>query len=213
MIIKINSTKNFDDKIVKHAADILSNEGVAILPTSTIYGLSCIYSSKKALERIYEIKKRKKGLPFIILISRLNTLKFLVEEKNKIAEKLIKYYWLSKNKTPLTLVFKKNKALNNFATDKKGKIAVRLDSLPIIKKIINICGPIISTSATISGTDRSPKNTDEISPEIKTSVDLIVDYGIDLDGIASTVLDVTESKPVIIREGRLKLEEIIKKIN
>ncbi|MBM3709915.1 MAG: threonylcarbamoyl-AMP synthase [Actinobacteria bacterium] len=212
MLIKINSINKTDNKTIEKIAAELTNGKIAILPTSTIYGLSCIYNSSKALERIYEIKQRKKDLPFIVLISKLEHINFLTEGKNKTADKIINKYWLSKKPEPLTLVFKKNKGLNNFATGSKDTIALRLDSLALIRKIIDICGPLVSTSATISGTALSPKNIEEIPQKIKNKVDLIVDYGANLSGIASTILDVTGNKPVIIREGRLKFEDIKEKM-
>jgi L-threonylcarbamoyladenylate synthase len=212
VLIKINDINNFDSGIVKKITEILINEKIAILPTSTIYGLSCIYTSKKAIKRIYEIKQRKRELPFIILFSKLDDIRLLIEKKNRTADKLIRNYWLSENTKPLTLVFKKNKTLDNFLTGQKDTIAIRLDSFPLIKKVIDICGPIISTSATLSGTGLSPKNIKEIPDEIKNKVDLIVGCSFNLDGVASTVLDITGSKPAIIREGQLKFEEIKERI-
>ncbi|MBM3713470.1 MAG: Sua5/YciO/YrdC/YwlC family protein, partial [Actinobacteria bacterium] len=119
MLIKINSINKTDNKTIEKIAAELTGGKIAILPTSTIYGLSCIYNSSKAVERIYEIKQRKKDLPFIVLISKPEHINLLTEEKNKTADRLINKYWLSKKPEPLTLVFKKNKDLNNFITGSK----------------------------------------------------------------------------------------------
>ena len=55
----------------------------------------------------------------------------------------------------------------------------------------------------------SPKNIKEIPEVIKKNADLIIDIGVDLPGTASTIIDVTEPKPVLIREGALKYDKVL----
>ncbi len=197
------------------AAKYISAGKVVILPTSTMYGLSCSYNNKNALEKIYKLKQRPGNLPFIILISRIDSLLPIVAEINKTADTLIKNYWTDKNSQsyknnqPLTLVFKKNNTVDSFITSGSEKIAVRLDRLEILKKIIDLSGPIISTSATISGTSLSPKNIKEIPEIIKKNADLIIDLSLDLPGTASTIVDVAGSEPVLIREGALEYDKVL----
>jgi len=191
------------------AARYISSGKVLILPTSTIYGLSCSYNNKNALEKIYEIKQRPGNLPFIVLISRIDPLLQLVSEIGGIADTLIKKYWTDKNSQPLTLIFKKNNSVDNFITGDSKKIAIRLEGLEILQKIIELSGPIVSTSATISGMSLSPKNINEIPEIIKENADLIIDLCLDLPGTASTIIDVSESEPVLIREGALKYDKVL----
>jgi L-threonylcarbamoyladenylate synthase len=182
-----------------------------ILPTSTIYGVSCIYDRKDALEKVCRIKGREKNIPFIILISDILSLYELVEDINKTAENLIKKYWFSDSPASLTLLFKRNKKLKGFITADSDKIALRLDPLIIIKEIINITGPVISTSATVSGQKEvSPRTIFEIPVEIRKGVDLILDLERELPGIPSTILDVSGNKPVIIRQGSIEPDELKK---
>ncbi len=165
------------------AAQHISAGKVVILPTSTIYGLSCAYDNKNALEKIYELKQRPKNLPFIVLISKIDSLLQLAAQINGTADILIKNYWTDKNNQPgkniqpLTLVFKKNNSVDSFIAGGSEKIAIRLDGLEILKKIIELSGPIVSTSATISGMSLSPKNIEEIPEVIKRNADLIIDFG------------------------------------
>ena len=153
--------------------------------------------------------KRKKNLPFIILVPDTGFLCELAEEVNKTADMMIKRFWLSDKPEPVTLLFKKNKKIGNYITSGSDKIAIRMDTLDILKEIIFIAGPVISTSATVSGDKNiSPKNIAEVPDIIRTGVDLVLDLEKDLPGISSTIIDVSSSKPVIIREGIVKKEDL-----
>jgi len=200
--------KNFENAANVAAQHIYAGK-VVILPTSTIYGLSCAYDNKNALEKIYELKQRPKNLPFIVLISKIDSLLQLVEQINGTADILIKKYWKGKNIQPLTLVFKKNNSVDSFIAGGSEKIAIRLDGLEILKKIIELSGPIVSTSATVSGVALSPKSIKEIPEIIKKGADLTIDFGVDLPGTASTIIDVSGSEPVLIREGALKYNKVL----
>ena len=139
--MKIISSKNktFPGSHVEQIAECLKKGCTAILPTSTIYGISCIYDQKHALEKVCRIKGRDKNIPFIILISEISTLYELVEDIGEAAEKLIKKYWFSASPEPLTLLFKRNKKLKSFITGGSDKIALRLDPMVIIKEIGGGC--------------------------------------------------------------------------
>ena len=214
-IIRLSSKeKTFEDAAdLDDAANVIarhiSTGKVVILPTSTIYGLSCSYDNKNALEKIYELKQRPRNLPFIVLISKIDSLLQLVAEINGTADILIKNYWTGKNIQPLTLVFKKNNSVDSFIAGGSEKIAIRLEGLEILKKIIELSGPIVSTSATISGVALSPKSIKEIPEIIKKGADLTIDFGVDLPGTASTIIDVTGPEPVLIREGALKYNKVL----
>jgi L-threonylcarbamoyladenylate synthase len=210
----LNDAANLNDT-ADVAARYISTGKVVILPTSTIYGLSCSYNNETALEKIYELKQRPRNLPFIVLISKIDSLLQLAGKINVIADILIKNYWTDKNGQPykniqpLTLVFKKNNSFDSFITGDSEKIAIRLEELELLKKIIELSGPIVSTSATISGTASSPKNIKEIPEVIKKNADLMIDFGVDLPGTASTIIDVSGPEPVLIREGALKYDKVL----
>jgi L-threonylcarbamoyladenylate synthase len=207
--LKIESGNQYSRETVMSIAEAIANGKTAILPTCTIYGLSCAYNNKSALERIYEIKQRPKVMPFIILIADISDLDILAGNKNTFAETLIRKYWLSLNPLPVTIIFEKNINLPDFVTGGSGSVALRLESLQIIKDVIKICGPIVSTSATISGTGGSPVSIAEIPEIIKDNVDIIIDVKENLSGIASTIVDVTRDVPVIAREGKVSAREIM----
>jgi L-threonylcarbamoyladenylate synthase len=207
--IKINNPDEAGKTDLKKIAKIISEGKITILPASTIYGLSCRYDSKNSIEKIYKIKKRGKNIPLIILISGKDDLKKLASSINRTAEKIIEKFWDIKKPRPLTLIFKRNSSLENFVTCGSSNIALRIAGSGFLRDIISICGPIVSTSATISGVKSYPKKVKDIPDAIIKKVDLIVECSSPLAGEESTIIDVTGRVPFLVREGAVKFKEIL----
>lgn len=205
-IIKIKNHLKVSKVIIKKISLFLLEEKVLILPANTIYGLSCKFDSKTAIEKIYRVKRRKKKLPLIILVSNTDNLKSLVDNISPSADGLIGRYWNIKKLEPLTIIFKKNKDLEGFITGGSQNIAIRIAGLEFVRQLIDICGPIVSTSATISGTKNLPVEINDIPDSIKNKVDLIVDWGQPLPGMQSTIIDASQLSPKLVRRGAAKLE-------
>ncbi len=205
-IIKIKNHRKISKAIINKLSRSLTEEKTLILPTNTIYGLSCRFDSKPAIENIYRIKRRKKELPFIILISSTESLESLADSVSPEAEAWIEKYWNLERLQSLTIIFKKKKALEGFITGGSPNIAIRIAGLGFVRQLIDICGPIVSTSATISGSKDSPVEIKDIPRSIKESIDLIVDWGRPLPGIHSTIIDASGDGPKLVREGSVKLE-------
>ena len=203
--LKINGSEKINKNFTAEIAELLIEGKIVILPTGTIYGLSAKYDDRDSIDKIHNIKRRKKNQPFIILISRLDDLKKLASGINPMARKIIKKFWDIKDPKPLTMIFKKNRALESFITGGSPNIAIRLADTGFLREIIKICGPIISTSATVSGIKTYPKKIEDIPPEIRKQVNLIVENTSSLTGIESTIIDVTGEIPVLVREGAVKI--------
>lgn len=189
---------------------LLTGGKVGVVPTATIYGLSCRYDDADAVRNIYAIKKRKAGIPFIVLISSISQLGSLAGEINASAKKLISKYWDTKDPQPLTLVLSKSESVGSLLTGGRSTIAVRMAGLGTLRDIIDRTGPIVSTSATISGTMVRPRTIDEVPGEIKLKADFVVGYGSSLGGRESTIVDITGKDPVLLRKGVLDFKEILR---
>ena len=201
--------KNFsDNSILEKISDLLISGKVGIIPTATIYGLSCVYDNEDAVKKIYSIKKRKSGTPFIVLISSISQLGTLACEINDPVKKLITKYWDTKKPYPLTLILVKNESTDSFITGGRSTIAIRMAGLKAIRDIIDRTGPIVSTSATLSGTMLQPTTLDEVPPEIRQEADFVVSHFSSLGGRESTIIDLTRKEPVLLRQGALDYEEI-----
>jgi len=203
--LKINESDKINKNFAEKIARLLTEGKIVILPTGTVYGLSCKYDNRDSIDKIHKIKKRNKNQPFIILISRLDDLKKLVSDINPAAGKIIKKFWDIKGPKSLTLIFKKNNSLESFITGGSPNIAIRLADTGFLREIISICGPITSTSATISGIKIYPKKIEDIPLEIREQADLIVENTSSLTGIESTIVNVTGKTPFLVREGAVKI--------
>jgi len=144
---------NFSDKSsLSNLVDILKKGFVVVLPTDTIYGFSCLISSKKAVDRIYEIKKRPKEKSFIILCSDLKMIKkyFVV---NFFQEEVLQIFLNDSQARPTTFILEPKKEFIKFFGIKKNiGVAVRLPKNNFLSKIITeVNSPLISTSCNLSG--------------------------------------------------------------
>jgi len=142
---------------LKKISDLLINGKVGVVPTATIYGLSCVYNNEDAVKKIYSIKRRKSGTPLIILISSISRLGMLAGGISDPVKKLTRKYWDIKEPYPLTLILSKNESAGSFITGGRSTIAIRMAGLKAIRDIIDRTGPIVSTSATLSGTMLQPR--------------------------------------------------------
>lgn len=174
---------------IKKACEVMQAGGVILYPTDTIWGLGCDATNEEAVKRVYEIKKRVDSKALIVLIDRDVKLQFYVDQVPEIAYDLIEY-----SDKPLTIIYDgaRNLASNLMAED--GSIGIRITKEEFSSKLCErFKKAIVSTSANISGAP-SPANFDEVSEEIKKSVDYIVNYRQD---------DLTKAKPSgIIKLGR-----------
>ena len=206
--IYIGQKNSPDSSAVEKISALLAGGKVGVVPTATIYGLSCVYDNEDAVKKIYSIKKRKSGTPFIVLISSISQLGTLAGEISDPVRKLTLKYWDTKKPYPLTLILPKNESTGSFITGGRSTIAIRMAGLDAIRDIIGRTGPIVSTSATLSGTMAQPTTLDEVPLEIREEADFMVDYSSNLGGKESTIVDLTRKEPVLLRQGALDYEEI-----
>ena len=197
--------KKISEESVQDIINCLKNNGIAIFPTDTVYGIGTVYNNPKGIERIYEVKQRDKSKPIIALISDISHLDKLVnlEEENpgNISE-IMEKYWPGE----LTIVFDKSK----YNVAKDNTIGVRIPGNEILLRIIESCGGIVfTTSANISG-EKSPAKIEDISYDILKKTDFILDGGPILNGVPSTVIKYSAGKISVLREGNIKTEEILK---
>lgn len=168
------------EDIVK-AVEVLMQGGIILYPTDTIWGLGCDATNEKAVERIYQIKKRSDQKCMLILLDNTAKIPAYVNQMPDLAWDLIEL-----STKPLTIIYSdaKNLAKNLIADD--GSIGIRISNDEFNQKLIQrFKKPIVSTSANISGVP-SPQTFDEISQQIIDSVDYVVKWKQD---------DISKTKP------------------
>jgi L-threonylcarbamoyladenylate synthase len=195
---RIYAVNDLDNKTVK--ADIketLQHGKNVVFPTETVYGIGANALSKEGIDNIYKIKGRPNDNPLIMHLSNTDNLDDYVYVNQPYIEKLISEFWPG----PLTMVFEKKASVPDYFTGGLKTVGIRIPRSPIARKIIEIAGvPICAPSANISG---RPSSTlfKHVIEDFDQKVDILIDGGKPEVGLESTVLDVTEPIPVILRPG------------
>lgn len=192
---------------IKKAADIIKNNGTVIFPTETVYGLGANALNEEAVKKIFIAKGRPSDNPLIVHISKFEDVYDFVLEVPENAKKLAKAYWPG----PMTLVMKKKDNIPNVVSAGLDTVGIRLPENKIARKLIKLSGcPIAAPSANLSGSP-SPTTFEHVLNDMNGRVDAIIKGKECNVGVESTVIDVTEEIPVILRPGGITAK-MIKKI-
>ena len=175
------------------ATNYLKNGKIGIIPTDTIYGLSCLTSSEENVEKIYKIKQRDYSKPFIILISSIQELKQFEILLSEAEENILKKYWPG----PVSIILNVSGKEYKYLHRGMGTIAFRLPKHKDLLSIIKVTGPIVSTSANIS--DFQPINSvPEAQKLFKDKVNFMLDRG-SLENKPSKIIRIENNTEKIIR--------------
>jgi L-threonylcarbamoyladenylate synthase len=156
---------------IENALNVLKNGGIILYPTDTVWGLGCDATNEQAVAKINEIKRRSEDKSFIILLDTDAKLQSYVTEIPDVAYDLIEYA-----ENPLTIIFSGAKNLAPGVINADNSVGIRIVKHDFCQQLLQrFRKPITSTSANISG-ETSPRFFDEISEEIRESVDYIVDW-------------------------------------
>jgi len=188
-----------DPRGIKKAAQIILGGGIIAFPTETFYGLAADVLNEAALRKIFQVKGREKGNPLLLLIAEKSWLKGLAQEISPLAERLMNRFWPG----PLTLVFHASPQLSPLLTADTGKIGVRLSPHPVTQALVQAVGRAVTgTSANLSGRP-GILTAREVFQSLGKSLDAVLDGGKTPGGPGSTVLDVSDPSPRLIREGMI----------
>ncbi len=208
--IKLNEDEI--EKIAKEAVEVIKMGGIVIAPTDTVYGIIADALNEKAVEKIYEIKKRKKTNPLSILVSNKDMLKKVVKKVSFEEEKIIDKFFPG----AITLIFEKNEQIPDIVTSGLDTVGIRMPNDKFLLKAIELLGsPIVATSLNLAG-EESKTNLDNISQEILNNVDYVIDNGNTKIGVASTVAKIDGKKIEILREGTITknmMQEVLEEEN
>lgn len=180
---------------------------LVVFPTDTIYGLGTNPFNVLAVDRLLKVKGRleEKGVP--LLVSSMNDVSEIAHFDDN-AEKLAKKFWPG----VLTLVLRRRRIIPDIVTGGRNSVAVRIPSHKIARDLARMVGGVIvGTSANISGKS-PPKTAQEAIEQVGKEVDLVLDGGAASVGVSSTIIDLTESPPLIRRLGAVSEEQIRKTI-
>ncbi|PIE61640.1 MAG: threonylcarbamoyl-AMP synthase [Desulfobacterales bacterium] len=183
--------------IIHKAGKILTDNGIVIFPAQCLYGMAANALNPVAVEKVFQIKQRSADNPVLILIKTPKILPSLVKQIPDPARQLMNRFWPGK----LTLIFEAADHISPRLTAGTGKIGVRLPGHPVARALVNALDfPITGTSANISG-DPGCTRTQDLAPAIMSQADLILDAGLLQGGKGSSIVDVTVSPPIVLRQG------------
>lgn len=202
-IIKIDQ-KKIDKKLIAKAGKVLREGGLVAFPTETVYGLGANALDEKAVLKIFKAKGRPSDNPLIVHIASQKELSSIVASVPLKAKKLMKKFWPG----PLSIILKKKDSVPDIVSAKLDTIAVRMPANKVALALLREAKvPVAAPSANLSGKPSSTTGKDVIE-DFMGKVDVIIDSEQSLIGLESTVIDVTGKIPLILRPGKVTLEEI-----
>jgi len=193
-----------DPQRIAQAAEILRRGGLVAFPTETVYGLGANALDARAVQRIFAAKGRPSHDPLIVHVATAEDLQQVAREVSSLAEQLTRTFWPG----PLTLVLPKASAIPDEVTSGRPTVAVRCPAHPVALALIRAASvPIAAPSANRFG-HTSPTTAQHVLDDLGGQIDLILDAGPTPVGVESTVLDLTQRPPVILRPGGLPKETL-----
>jgi L-threonylcarbamoyladenylate synthase len=191
-----------DPESISRAVRVLQRGGLIAFATDTVYGLGTLAFNPQAINRIYKVKERSRENPIPVLMASSAELPHVAVRLSSLAMRLAEHFWPG----PVTLVVLRNPRLPDeisvFPT-----VGVRVPDHPSTQALLDASGPLAVTSANRSGRP-SPCTAEEVLMELGGRIDLLLDDGRTPGGAPSTVIDCTQSKPRILREGPVREEDI-----
>ena len=186
------------------AANIVRNGGLVIYPTETVYGLGCNPFNAEAVKHLLKVKGKNRNKPLPVLAASLAEVKKIAFVSPK-GELLAEKYWPGS----LTLVFPKKHEFPSWVTFGLDSVGLRIPDNVVALSLICLSGGLLVGSSANKTGEPSPRSVDEVSYELKELVDVVIDGGHSVQGMPSTVVDLTSDEPKVLREGPISCRQIV----
>ena len=195
--VAVVSESQIDAGIIKQAGDILQAGGLVAFPTETVYGLGGDALQKESSRKIYAAKGRPSDNPLIVHICRWEDIALIVQEIPEAAKKLAQAFWPG----PLTMILKKSAAVPLETTGGLETVAIRLPENKVALALIAAAGGYIAAPSANTSGKPSPTCAAHVKEDLDGKIDMILDGGSVGIGLESTIVDLTDSAPTILRPG------------
>ena len=197
---------NIDQEAVEEAGRIIKGGGLVAFPTETVYGLGGDALNKESSKKIYAAKGRPSDNPLIVHICKWEDLEKIVKKIPDCAKVLADAFWPG----PLTMIFEKNDLVPDETTGGLSTVAVRYPNHKTAMAFIEAAGGFVAApSANVSGRP-SPTEGKYVYEDMNGRIEMILDGGLVGIGLESTIVDLTEEIPVILRPGYITEEMLLK---
>lgn len=199
--VKIDEN-NINRQAIKHAGEIIKKGGLVAFPTETVYGLGGDALNADSSRKIYEAKGRPSDNPLIVHICCMEDLYKIVEKVPDEAKKLADAFWPG----PLTMIFQKNQRVPKTTTGGLSTVAVRMPKNKTALAFIKASGGFIAAPSANTSGKPSPTLACYVAEDLEGKIELIIDGGQVGIGLESTIVDLTEETPMILRPGAVTKE-------
>ena len=194
-----------DPGCAETAAEIIRRGGLVAIPTETVYGLGANGLDETAVARIFDAKGRPQDNPLILHVAAPEEMEAICHDIPESAYALARAYWPG----PLTMVLPVRDCVPRRTTAGLDTVAVRCPDCAITREIIRLSGvPIAAPSANLSGKP-STTTAEHVRHDHDGRIDAIVDGGPCRVGVESTIVDLTEDRPRLLRPGGITPEQLI----
>ena len=191
-----------DPHAIARAAACLRGGGLVAFPTETVYGLGAHALDREAVVRLFAAKARPANDPLIVHVTTIAGLAPLVAEVPREAHALAARFWPG----PLTIVLWRSRAVPDEVTAGLDTVAVRVPSHPVARALIDAARiPIAAPSANLFSRP-SPTEAAHVLADLNGRIDMVIDAGPAHVGLESTVLDLSQDPPLVLRPGAVSLE-------
>lgn len=190
------------EEVIRRAGEILKKGGLVAFPTETVYGLGGNALDAEASEKIYAAKGRPSDNPLIVHIADWEAIHRIAVDIPPEAERLAEAFWPG----PLTMILKKSETVPLTTTGGLNTVAVRLPGNEIARQLIRAAGGYVAAPSANTSGRPSPTRAEHVAEDMNGRVDMIIDGGSVDIGLESTIVDLTEGTPTILRPGYINQE-------
>ncbi|MGW2210279.1 L-threonylcarbamoyladenylate synthase [Streptomyces sp. NPDC001781] len=200
-------TNDATDRVtgLREAAAAVRRGELVVLPTDTVYGIGADAFSSEAVADLLAAKGRGRDMPTPVLIGSPNTLHGLVTDFSELAWELVDAFWPG----ALTLVARHQPSLQWDLGDTRGTVAVRMPLHPVAIELLTEVGPMAVSSGNLTG-HPAPETCDDAQRMLGDSVSVYLDGGPTPGNVPSSIVDVSGSVPLLLRQGAVSPEELRK---
>lgn len=195
-----------DPKTAPIAADIIKNGGLVAIPTETVYGLGANGLNEDAVARIFQVKGRPQDNPLILHVADASQMELFAHDIPESAYRLAEAFWPG----PLTMILPARDTVPKRTTGGRDTVGIRCPDSDVTRAIIRSAGvPIAAPSANTSGKP-STTTAEHVLHDHDGKIEAVVDGGACRVGVESTIVDLTEDPPRLLRPGGITPEQLVK---
>lgn len=191
-----------DEDGIRRAGEILRRGGLVAFPTETVYGLGANALDEEASAKIYAAKGRPSDNPLIVHIADWDDIYRIAAEVPREAKLLADVFWPG----PLTMILKKSGEVPLATTGGLSTVAVRMPSHEAARALIRAGGGYVAAPSANTSGRPSPTKASHVMEDMDGAIDMIIDGGDVEIGLESTIVDLTEKIPTILRPGYISRE-------